>query len=74
MKMQTGYYPRDEKNPFEKITRQMYPTPGETVIVYESAKSLSPLTLTANGSFQTKFGLFKHDDLIQVPYGTSVSL
>jgi tRNA (adenine57-N1/adenine58-N1)-methyltransferase catalytic subunit len=49
-----------------------YPTPGETVIVYESAKNLSPLTLTANGSFQTKFGLFKHDDLMQVPYGTSV--
>jgi len=31
------------------------------------------LTLTANGVFQTKFGLFKHEDFLRSPYGTSVS-
>ena len=55
-------------------TKNPNPIPGETVIIYESAKTLSPLTLTANGSFQTKFGLFKHEDFIRAPYGTSVSL
>ncbi|KAJ3677163.1 hypothetical protein LUZ60_002887 [Juncus effusus] len=45
---------------------------GDAVIVYESATSMKPVTITAGAVFQNKFGVFKHGDWIGKPFGSKV--
>jgi tRNA (adenine57-N1/adenine58-N1)-methyltransferase catalytic subunit len=38
--------------------------PGDTVIIYEGPSRLSPLTLVPGETFQNRFGIFSHDDIL----------
>lgn len=46
---------------------------GDLVIVSERYDHFVPLYCKAGGSFQNRFGLFHHDDIIGQSYGSKVS-
>ncbi|GAB2278084.1 hypothetical protein Dimus_012781 [Dionaea muscipula] len=45
---------------------------GDLVIVYERHDQMKPVMVTQSGSFQNRFGLFKHSDWIGKPFGSKV--
>lgn len=46
---------------------------GDTIIVYSSRTQLNPLVVTPGTQLQSRYGHFKHDDMVGVPYGSKVS-
>ncbi|KAL3680562.1 hypothetical protein R1sor_023518 [Riccia sorocarpa] len=46
---------------------------GDLVIVYESYKQMKAVTVTKNGEFQNRYGLFMHNDWIGKPFGCKVT-
>lgn len=47
-------------------------SPGDLVIVYSSRQQIDSITITPNLEFQSRYGHFKHDDMIGVPFGSKV--
>ncbi|ORY82905.1 tRNA methyltransferase complex GCD14 subunit-domain-containing protein [Leucosporidium creatinivorum] len=43
---------------------------GDTIIVYSSRTQLNPLVVTPGTQLQSRYGHFKHDDMVGVPYGS----
>ncbi|KAL2621433.1 hypothetical protein R1flu_001638 [Riccia fluitans] len=46
---------------------------GDLVIVYETYKQMKAVTVTKNGEFQNRYGLFMHNDWIGKPFGCKVT-
>lgn len=46
---------------------------GDLVIVYVSLQNMIPMKVKSGGSFQNKFGVFKYDDFIGLPFGSKAS-
>ncbi|KAF9485755.1 tRNA methyltransferase complex GCD14 subunit [Pholiota conissans] len=46
---------------------------GDTIIVWLTRDQLQPLVVTPGKDLNTKFGNFKHADLVGVPYGSKVA-
>ena len=47
-------------------------TSGSTQIIYENPNSIKPIRLMPGENFQNKFGLFKHDDMIDKQPGSRI--
>lgn len=45
---------------------------GDVVIVWMTRENMVPLRITAGQELNNKFGVFKHSDIIGLPYGTKV--
>ncbi|SRR5258708_18769353 len=45
---------------------------GDTVIIWLTRDQILPLVVTPGMNFNTKFGNFKHADLVGTPYGSKV--
>lgn len=45
---------------------------GDTVILYEGPGKLSPIRLTFGLETANRYGVFKHDDFVNKPYGSKV--
>jgi tRNA (adenine57-N1/adenine58-N1)-methyltransferase len=45
---------------------------GACAIIYESVESIRTLTLTPGKTFHNKFGIFRHDDFIDKPFGSKI--
>jgi len=45
---------------------------GDTVIIWLTRDQVQPLVVTPGLNFNTKFGNFKHADLVGTPYGSKV--
>ncbi|KAL3680556.1 hypothetical protein R1sor_023512 [Riccia sorocarpa] len=46
---------------------------GDLVIVYETYRQMKAVTVTKNGEFQNRYGLFMHNDWIGKPFGCKVT-
>ncbi|KAN0074607.1 tRNA methyltransferase complex GCD14 subunit domain containing protein [Tylopilus felleus] len=46
--------------------------PGDLVIVWQTRELVQPLLITPGKDFNSRFGYYKHDDLIGMPYGSKV--
>jgi hypothetical protein len=62
----------------EAIARSVFETgwtaqPGDTVILYYAINDMVPVTLSRGGSFHGHGGVYMHDDMIGVPFGSRVS-
>lgn len=45
---------------------------GDTVIIWLTRDQIQPLVVTPGKDFNTKYGNFKHSDLLGIPYGSKV--
>mmetsp|Transcript_27092 Transcript_27092/g.48596 ORF Transcript_27092/g.48596 Transcript_27092/m.48596 type:complete len:277 (+) Transcript_27092:31-861(+) len=45
---------------------------GSCAIIYESVDSIKAITLTPGKTFTNKFGIFKHNDFIDKPFGSKI--
>ena len=57
---------------FAGVGRGFTPSMGETVIIYEGGQAFTPAKLVPGGSFQNRFGVFKHEDFVGHRYGSKV--
>jgi tRNA (adenine57-N1/adenine58-N1)-methyltransferase catalytic subunit len=57
---------------FAGVGRGFTPAMGETVIIYEGGQAFTPAKLVPGGSFQNRFGIFKHEDFVGHRYGSKV--
>ncbi|GAB2225766.1 hypothetical protein Droror1_Dr00021531 [Drosera rotundifolia] len=56
----------------DSLTNTRLITPNSLVIIYTSPTTLKPITITPTGTFQNRFGLFRHSDFIGRPFGSKV--
>ncbi|KAF8340732.1 tRNA methyltransferase complex GCD14 subunit-domain-containing protein [Cantharellus anzutake] len=47
-------------------------SPGDVVILWLTRDSLEPLVITPGKVYNGRFGVYRHDDLVGVPYGSKV--
>ncbi|KAH8806535.1 tRNA methyltransferase complex GCD14 subunit-domain-containing protein [Flagelloscypha sp. PMI_526] len=45
---------------------------GDIVIIWQTREAIQPLLITAGSELQSKFGYYRHSDLIGLPYGSKV--
>ncbi|KAI9568478.1 tRNA methyltransferase complex subunit Cpd1 [Boletus coccyginus] len=46
--------------------------PGDLVIIWQTRELVQPLLITPGKDFNSRFGHYKHNDLIGIPYGSKV--
>lgn len=46
---------------------------GDTVIVYSSRQQINPLVVQPGLQLQSRYGHFKHEEMVGVAYGSKVS-
>ncbi|PUZ46586.1 hypothetical protein GQ55_7G091500 [Panicum hallii var. hallii] len=58
--------------PADKPTSQRRIAEGDTVVVYERHDAMRAVAVRAGGVLQNRFGVFRHDDWIGLPFGSKV--
>jgi tRNA (adenine57-N1/adenine58-N1)-methyltransferase len=59
-------------NPANKHTSQRRIVEGGTVVVYERHNAMCAIAARAGGVLRNRFGIFRHDNWIGLPFGSKV--
>ncbi|CAN6227627.1 unnamed protein product [Urochloa humidicola] len=59
-------------DPAHKLTSQRRIAEGDTVVVYERHDAMRAVAVRAGGVLHNRFGVFRHDDWIGLPFGSKV--
>ncbi|KAH3900972.1 tRNA 1-methyladenosine methyltransferase subunit GCD14 SCDLUD_002435 [Saccharomycodes ludwigii] len=46
---------------------------GDLVLIWISRDNIKPITITPNENFNTRYGIFPHNDIIGKPYGSQIA-